>query len=168
MGKITRFISEKYATYKCNRLFARLSENHIQYPQKAENLHAVLVILPRQVDYTDSAIRLVNQLRQDYTAWKFKMLDVDKIPPTALNRLELPSDAYISELKQLKSGLVLDLNFDLDIRTAYLIAMLNIPFRVHLLPTAGEYYNIIVQTSQKQPADFEYVRDHVRMIFQTN
>ena len=92
-------------------------------------------------------------------------LDVNKIPVEKLDRYNLPNREFIDELARSKFKLVLDLNFELDLRMNYLVGMLKIPYRLHLQTADSDFYNICTQTDPLKFQNFDHVFAYLQNSF---
>ncbi len=159
------WFAEKYVSWETKKELQELDKISISVPLPLKSVKQVLVILPRQMEYVDAAVSLVHDLKRQFSGWKFMVLDIDKMLPQKLNRLDLPNHQFISELGQKHFDLVLDLNDSYDLRIAYLLVKLKIPYRLHLAEVPDNYYNIFVQPGNKQKSNFSYVLDYLKKIF---
>ena len=155
----------RYVCWKTRPNFKELNKMPVNIPVEADKLKNILIILPKRVEYVDSALALVRELRRHFTQWHYMMLDIDKILSHKLNRLNLPNEEFIGELEKDKFDLVLDLNFDFNIRILYIIGMLKIPYRLHLQSSSDNYYNIIVRANRTAPLNFDFVVNYLQTIF---
>lgn len=167
MADLKASLTRIFVAWKTRRFLKEFNERPVSFPVPASTVKNVLVILPRQVEHVDAAMALVRQLRNYYTEWHYMVLDMDKIMKDKLNRLDLPNDQFIEELSKNKFDFSLDLNSNLDIRIAYLLSMLKIDYRLHFLPAAEKYYNIIVQMNMNNShfKNFDFVVNSLKTIF---
>jgi hypothetical protein len=135
------------------------------FPVPSKKINHTLVILPKQLEYLDPAVELVNELQQEYPYWRYMMLDMDKVIGDKLNRLHLPSSGFISKLKKENFELVIDLNPEFDYRIGYLIALLRIPYRIYLLPDIIPFYNINIKGNFFQIKNYRGLISYLKTIF---
>ena len=135
------------------------------FPIPSKIITHTLVILPKQLEYLDPAVDLVNELQKEYPLWRYMMLDMDKIIGDKLNRLHLPSNGFISKLKEENFELVIDLNPEFDYRIGYLIVMLRIPYRIYLLSDIIPFYNINIKGNFFQVKNYKGLINYLKTIF---
>lgn len=162
MKKILR---QKYALWKTRSPLRHLKNISENFPIPGHRIQNVLVVLPRQLTFLDSAINLVRDLRQNFSGWNFMMLDMDKVLKHKLNRLDLPNAEFISELELEKFDLVVDLNSEFDIRIGYLITMLKIPYRIFLFSDSLPYYNITINGNFLASSNYQGLIENLKLIF---
>ena len=158
-------ISQQYVYWKTLRNLKQLSKSPVSFPIRSDEVKNVLVLLPTDDEYLDAAFNLVRKLREYFKKWHFMVLNVNKIPEEKLDRFDLPNHRFISDLRQNRFQLVLDLNFYMDIRLNYLVGMLKIPYRLHLQFTESDYYNIYSHTNLNNFKDLNHVFDHLKNSF---
>ncbi|GAB4368218.1 MAG: hypothetical protein Kow0042_09250 [Calditrichia bacterium] len=156
---------EKYIYWKTRGVYKELEKTPLTLPLKATEVKNVLVILPLDMERVDAAISLVNKLRKHFANWHYMMLDVEKIKKDQLNRLELPGQEFMDDLKKYHFDMVLDLNFEYDARIKYLIAMLRVPLRVRLFALQKNQYNIVIQSDRSRFKNFDFVFNNLTRIF---
>ncbi len=164
MSAIKSYLTEHYINWKTRRNRKALNNQSMNFPLSSSEIRNVLIILPRETNYLDPAVAAIQKIRQHYDSWHYMVLDVDKILPQKLNKLGLPNEEFLKELEKKKFDLVLDLNFGSDHKIRYLILMLKIRFRIHLLSTADDLYNIIVQTNRESLQNFGFILNNLKTI----
>jgi hypothetical protein len=165
MSNLKTYFVEQYVKLKTMGILKQLDRTPVMFPIKADVIKNVLVILPRSVEYVDAAVSLVRKLRKIFSRWNFMMLDIDKIKPADINRLGLPNQAFMDDLHKKNFEMVLDLNFDFDIRIAYLVALLEIKYRLHPHTDREDFYNIAVNAHHAPVQNYDFVLHHVERIF---
>lgn len=165
MGYLKEFVAETYARWKTRRVFKEMGKTSLSFPISTDRIQNVLVILPHEMDYVDSAISLIRNLRQLFTDWHFMVLDMDKILHHKLNRLNLPNQNFVEEMRSKDFQLALDLNFEFDKRVGYLLGMLRIPHRIHLSSNSDNFYNIVMHIDRSSFHDFDFVLNYLQTIF---
>jgi hypothetical protein len=123
----------------------------------AKQIKNVLILLPRQEEYIDAAMTLVRHLRQHFKSWHFMLLDIDKIATHKLDRLNLPNNTFVEELLKSKFQLVMNLNFEPDIRMDYLTAILRIPYRLHTQASNSKYYHKFARNTETDFKSYHHV-----------
>ncbi|MFZ0391467.1 MAG: hypothetical protein WAN36_13495 [Calditrichia bacterium] len=159
------YLTQKYADIRTRRNRKELNREVFSYPFPAKFVENVIVVLPLDRNIGDSAMGLVQKLRRHFTHWRFLVLNINRLSQDKLNRFKLPDDKFVNELKNNHFHLALDLNFDFDIRTAYLINMLKIPHRLHLTQQEGNYYNLVMPTNRENFQSFDYVLHSLANLF---
>ena len=165
MNRIKPFLTEKYVKYKTWRLFKEIDKTPMTIPMPAERVRNVLIILPREVELVDSAVALIRKLRKHFSRWNYMVLDLDKVLTHKLNRLNLPNQNFLQELEKNAFDLVINLNYKFDIRTAYLVVMLKIPYRINLFPAYDEFYNVVIHPRKDNSRNFNFVLEYLQTIF---
>ncbi len=165
--EIKAFVTKKYVYWRTRGSLKELNDISIDCPLDASRIKNALVILPREVEYVDAAVTLVHKMRRHFTRWHYMVLDIDKILHHKLNRLDLPNEEFIEELRKNNFDFALNLNFKTDLRIDYMLAMLKIPYRLHLLSSLDEFYNIVVQADPASFKNFDYVQNYLQTIFTT-
>ncbi len=166
MNGLKPFLTEKYVKLKTWRVFKEIDKTPMAIPMPANTVRNVMIVLPRQVEYVDSAVALIRKLRRHFSRWNYMVLDLDKVLAHKLNRLNLPNRNFLQELEKNTFDLVINLNFEFDIRTAYLVVMLKIPYRVNLFPGYGNFYNVVIQPRSNDSKNFDFVLEYLQTIFQ--
>jgi len=164
-NSLKAFLKEQVVFWRTKGNLRKLSKIPLNFPVDAKEIKNVLVLLPRDEEYQDSAMTLVRNLRHHFTSWHFMALDVNKIPVEKLDRYNLPNREFIDELARSKFKLVLDLNFELDLRMNYLVGMLKIPYRLHLQTADSDFYNICTQTDPLKFQNFDHVFAYLQNSF---
>ena len=165
MQDLKSIFTEKYVHWKTRKLFRNMKKTSLELPIKISAVKNVLIILPVNMEYMDAAMLFVRKIRKVFRPWHYMILDIDKIKDEQLNRLRLPRQAFTDELKNNKFDLVLDLNFEPDLRILYLIGLLQIPLRLRLHPLPQNHYNIIVNTDRQNFKNFDSVLQNLQTIF---
>ena len=108
---------------------------------------------------------LVRHLRQYFKKWHFMILDVSKIPVEQLDRFNLPLPDFVADLAKKDFQLVLDLNFEHELRNRYLIGGMRIPYRLHLHFSDSPVYNMFAQIKPENFKSFDHVFDYLKSSF---
>jgi len=162
---VKHWLAQKYVSWNTKKDLDELETISVSVPLSPGKVKSVLIVLPRQMELVDAAVSLVHDLKKEFPAWRFMVLDMDKVLSHKLNRLDLPNNQFIQELSDNSFDLVLDLNDGYDLRVAYLLVKLKIPYRLHLSEIPNNYYNIFVQSGDKNSQDFTYVLRYLKKIF---
>lgn len=113
----------------------------------------------------DAALTLMRHLRQHFTKWHFMVLDVRKIPREQQDRYDLPSDQFINDLRKHEFQLVVDLNFQPDLRMKLIIGMLEITYRLHIQVTDSNDYNMFARINPDEFKGFNHVFNYLKSSF---
>ncbi len=162
-----RLIRKIYFYWKTRHSFNYLNNLSLKYPIKSGELKNVLIILPRQMEYIDPAIVFVRRFKQHFRHWQYMILDIDKVLSDKLNFLDLPNENFIKKLSVANFDLAVDLNQEFDLRIGYLVTLLKIPYRVHLMNNDGKYYNIMVKSRSTTYQNYDFVLKYLKTIFIT-
>jgi len=157
MGSIKSNIAHWLVNWRIRNNYRQLLKNEVRFPVAAAEVRNVLIFLPLDEHYLDAAMTLVRHLRQHFQPWHFLIMDVAKIPADKLDRYQLPIPGFISELEKNDFQLVLDLNFEHDLRIRYLIGSMKIPYRLHLQFSDFAIYNMFAQIKPDNFKSFNHV-----------
>jgi hypothetical protein len=166
MSIFKSYFTGQYAYWKTRRSLKKLSEQSVNLPINAKQIKNVLILLPRQEEFVDAAMTLVRHLRQHFKSWHFMLLDIDKIAAHKLDRFNLPNKTFIEVLLKSKFQLVMNLNFEPDVRMDYLTAILRIPYRLHIQSPNSNYYNMFAQINEADFKSFHHVFSYLKSGFQ--
>jgi hypothetical protein len=158
-------IADWYVWWKTYFNFRNLAKNPLNFPVSDKNVKNVLIFLPLDDAYMDAALTLIRHLRQYFKKWHFMALDVRKIPPDKLDRMNLPGPEFLQDLQINEFQLAIDLNFTHDIRMRYLMGKLTIPYRLHLQFSDSTTYNLFTVTNQENFAGFHHVFNYLKSGF---
>jgi len=165
MSSFKNNVAKIYVGWKTIRTFRRLSKQTVDFPISAKEVKNVLVLLPVDEEYMDAALTLMRHLRQHFTHWHFMVLDVRKIPKEQKDRYELPSDQFINDLGKNEFKLVIDLNFESDLRMKLIIGMLGIPYRLHIQVVDSNDYNMFARINREEFKGFNHVFNYLKSSF---
>jgi hypothetical protein len=165
MSSIKSNIARSLVSWRTRSNYKQLSKNDVYFPASASEIKNVLILLPLNEAHQDAAMTLVRHLRQHFKKWHFMILDVSKIPVEQLDCFNLPSPDFVDELAKNDFQLVLDLNFEHDLRNRYLIGRLKIPYRLHLQFSDLATYNMFAQIKPDDFKSFDHVFDYLQSSF---
>ncbi len=165
MSRIRSQLSRWLVTWKTRGIFRKLVHIPVQFPVSASQVKNALVLLPFEENYLDPAMTMVRNLRQHFKKWHFMILDVNKIPPDKLDSYLLPGHALIEELQRNPFQLVINLNFEEDLRIKYLIGMLQPGYRLHVQDSDSDYYNMLAPINREEFTSFNHVLNYLKSSF---
>ena len=165
MDSIKSSIAHWLVSWRIKNNYRQLLKNEVHFPVAAAEVRNVLIFLPLDEQYLDAAMTLVRHLRQHFQPWHFMIMDVAKIPADKTDRYQLPVPGFISELEKNDFQLVLDLNFEHDLRIRYLIGSMKIPYRLHLQFSDSAIYNMFAQIKPDNFKSFNHVFDYLKSSF---
>jgi len=165
MSTFKNTVARSYVGWKTYLSFRKLSKKTFQFPVSAKEVKNVLVLLPLDEEYMDAALTLMRHLRQHFSKWHFMVLDVRKIPREQQDRYDLPSDQFIDELRKHEFQLVVDLNFQPDLRMKFIIGMLEIPYRLHIQVKDSNDFNMFARINQEEFKGFNHVFNYLKSSF---
>ncbi|OGB65778.1 MAG: hypothetical protein A2Y94_06270 [Caldithrix sp. RBG_13_44_9] len=165
MGSIKSRIARSLVSWRIKKNYRQLAKSEVHFPVTAAEVKNVLILLPLNGLYLDSAMTLVRHLRQHFQKWHFMILDLGKIPADKLDRFQLPTPDFVAELDKNDFQLVLDLNFEHDLRIHYLIGSMKIPYRLHLQFSDSAVYNMFAQIKPDNFKSFHHVFDYLQSSF---
>ncbi len=158
-------ISKTYVFLKTYYKLRKLFKKTVDFPTPASYVKNVLIFLPQQDHLVDAAMTFVRHLRQYFKKWHFMILNVDKITTDKLNKFNLPNQSFINELELNDFQLVLNLNFEPDLRMDFLAVMLKIPYRLHVQSSKKDIYNILIQISRDDFKSYHQVFEYLKSSF---
>jgi hypothetical protein len=165
MSSIKSRIAHSLVSWRIRNNYRRFLKGEVHFPVTATEVRNVLILLPLNELYLDAAMILVRHLRQHFKQWHFMILDLGKIPADKLDRFRLPTPDFVTELDKNDFQLVLDLNFEHDLRIRYLIGSMNIPYRLHLQFSDSAIYNMYAQIKPDNFKSFHHVFDYLKSSF---
>lgn len=140
-------ITEYYINKKCRRTLNRI-DSVLGFPVAASSIKKVLLFLPAHLERLDDANRFARLLRDTYQGWTVDIFDVDKLKKEDFNRLNAPNFKILTNLKDAKYDLVIDLNEEFHLTSAFLAVMTEAPYRLNLDTSGQSYFNIQYAASQ--------------------
>jgi len=158
-------IAQRLVNWRIRKNFLQLHNKEVNLPTSSTAVKNVLILLPLNDDFLDPAMTLIRHLRQYFQHWHFMLLDTRKIPAEKLDRFELPNFDFIEDLNKKNFQLVLDLNFEQDLRIRYLVGSMNIPYRLHLQYSDASIYNMFAQISPENFKNFQHVFNYLKSSF---
>ncbi len=158
-------ISKIYVFLKTYQKLRKLFKKTVDFPTSASYVKNVLILLPRKGHLVDAAMIFIRHLRQYYKRWHFMILNVDKITTDKLNKFDLPNRSFISELELNNFQLILNLNFEPDMRMDFLAVMLKIPYRLHVQSSKKDIYNILIQINKDNFKSYHHVFEYLKSSF---
>jgi len=165
MTSIKSNIAHSLVSWRTRNNYKQLAKNDVYFPASASEIKNVLILFPLNEAHQDAAMSLVRHLRQHFQKWHFMILDIGKIPADKLDRFRLPTPDFIDELAKNDFQLVLDLNFEHDLRIRYLVGLLRIPYRLHLRFSDSAIYNMFAQIKLDDFKSFDHVFDYLKSSF---
>ena len=143
----------------------RLNKIPLQLPKSALEIKNVLILLPLNPEFVDAAMTMVRHLRQHFRVWHYMVLDVNRIPAEQLDSFHLPVQSFLDNLIANDFQLVIDLNFEPDLRVKYLIGLLNITYRLSVQSQESDYYNLYVHVNREEFKGFGGVLNSLKSSF---
>lgn len=165
MAKIHKKLTKYLVSLKTLKNIRQLSRIPVSLPTPAREVKNVLVILPLEETYLDAAMTLVRHLRQSFPVWHFMILDISKIPADELDKYDLPGPQFMENLKSSDFQLLVDLNFEENLRIKYLVGLLQMPYRLHLHPSDSDYYNMYARINREDFKGYNHVLNYLKSSF---
>ena len=124
-----KIITKSYINRKCRRALKNINTG-LDFPVAVNMVKKVLVFLPKDLQLLEEANSFTQQLRQTYNSWTVDIFDVDKLKKEDYNRFKAPNHKIVENLKDGNYNLVIDLNKQFNLTSAYLAVMTGAPYRI--------------------------------------
>jgi hypothetical protein len=165
MQALKSYLTHLYFFLRTTRKIKKLSQHSVDLPMSAQNIKNVLIILPLEEKLTDAAMTLIRHIRQYFNKWHFMILNLNKLNADKLDKFGLPNQSFLKEIAQNDFQLSVNLNFMRDLRSDYIITILNIPYRLHIHSESSDYYNMCAQIRQENFTSYRHVLESLKNSF---
>jgi hypothetical protein len=158
-------LAQLYIHLKSRKVLKQIN-SMLDFPIKSREIKNVLILLPCQLNHLDDANKFVRNLRKNYRSWNIQIFDVDKINHTDLNILKLPDQKTVQNIKQANYQLVIDLNEEFDLISAFIAVMSEANYRLTFTTQNQNYFNMQCHPANANNGFFyESLLDYIQNLF---